>query len=184
MFGGVEVSDSEKISEIADMAEDYFRKGYNCSQSVFVPFAHRYGIDEKTALKMSASFGGGMGRMREVCGCMSAMALVAGFESGCTTDYNPKGKEKNYEMVQHLAQEFKKISGGSIVCRELLGLDKKTKESNEKEKQAALGSISENMTSPIPSERTQEYYKKRPCIQLIRAACEILESQVGGKKYE
>ena len=122
--------------------------------------------------------------MREVCGCMSAMALVAGFESGCTTDYNPKGKEKNYEMVQHLAQEFKKVSGGSIVCRELLGLDKKTKESNEKEKQAALGSISENMTSPIPSERTQEYYKKRPCIQLIRAACEILESQVGGKKYE
>ncbi len=63
---------------------------------------------KKRHLKISASFGGGMGRMREVCGCMSAMALVAGFESGCTTDYNPKGKEKNYEMVQHLAQEFKK----------------------------------------------------------------------------
>lgn len=178
------MTDSEKINEIADIAESYFRKGYNCSQSVFVPFAHRYGIDEKTALKMSASFGGGMGRMREVCGCMSAMALVAGFESGCTTDYNPKGKEKNYEMVQHLAKEFKKISGGSIVCRELLGLDKKTKESNEKAKQAALDNISESMTSPIPSERTQEYYKKRPCIQLIRAACGILESQLGGKKIE
>lgn len=178
------MSDSDKISEIADMAESYFRKGYNCSQSVFVPFAHRYGIDEKTALKMSASFGGGMGRMREVCGCMSAMALVAGFESGCTTDYNPKGKEKNYEMVQYLAKEFKKISGGSIVCRELLGLDKKTKESNEKEKQVILSSVSESMTSPIPSERTQEYYKKRPCIQLIRAACEILESQIGGGKIE
>lgn len=178
------MSDSEKINEIADMAESYFRKGYNCSQSVFVPFAHRYGIDEKTALKMSASFGGGMGRMREVCGCMSAMALVAGFESGCTTDYNPKGKEKNYEMVQHLAQEFKKISGGSIVCRELLGLDKKVKQPNEKEKQATIDSVSESMTSPIPSERTQEYYKKRPCIQLIRAACEILESQIGGETYE
>ncbi len=176
------MTDSEKINEIADMAESYFRKGYNCSQSVFVPFAHRYGIDEKTALKISASFGGGMGRMREVCGCMSAMALVAGFESGCTTDYNPKGKEKNYEMVQHLAQEFKKISGGSIVCRELLGLDKKTKETNEKTKQEKHATLdhSENMTSPIPSERTQEYYKKRPCIQLIRAACEILESQIGG----
>lgn len=178
------MSDSEKINEIADIAESYFRKGYNCSQSVFVPFAHRYGIDEKTALKMSASFGGGMGRMREVCGCMSAMALVAGFESGCTTDYNPKGKEKNYEMVQHLAQEFKKISGGSIVCRELLGLDKKTKELNEKEKQTLLGSTSESMTSPIPSERTQEYYKKRPCIQLIRAACKILESQIEREKTE
>ncbi len=176
------MTDSEKINEIADMAESYFRKGYNCSQSVFVPFAHRYGIDEKTALKISASFGGGMGRMREVCGCMSAMALVAGFESGCTTDYNPKGKEKNYEMVQHLAQEFKKISGGSIVCRELLGLDKKTKETNEKIKQEKHATLdpSGNMTSPIPSERTQEYYKKRPCIQLIRAACEILESQIGG----
>ena len=178
------MTDSEKINEIADMAESYFRKGYNCSQSVFVSFAHQYGIDEKTALKISASFGGGMGRMREVCGCMSAMALVAGLESGCTTDYNPKGKEKNYEMVQHLAKEFKKISGGSIVCRELLGLDKNMKELNENEKQATLDNISESMTSPIPSERTQEYYKKRPCIQLIRAACEILERQIGREKIE
>jgi len=160
------VTNSDTSNEIADKAEGYFRKGYNCSQSVFVVFAGRYGIDEKTALKMSASFGGGLGRMREVCGCMSAMALVAGFETGNTTDYNPKGKEKNYEMVQHLAEEFKKISGGSIICGELLGLKKKENDTKE------------DMTSPTPSERTAAYYKKRPCIQLIREACKIIEREI------
>ncbi|MFR1766423.1 MAG: C-GCAxxG-C-C family protein [Lachnospira sp.] len=153
----------------ADRAEQLFRKGFNCSQSVFAAFSDVYGMDEKTALKISASFGGGMGRMREVCGCMSAIALAAGLETGCTTEHDPKGKEYNYKVVQHLADEFKKISGGSIICRELLGLD----------------TIRKDGSSPVPGERTNEYYKKRPCISLIRDACSIIEKElIGGNKNE
>ncbi len=157
--------ESETVSR-QDIAESYFRKGYNCSQSVFVTFAKDYGFDEKTALKISASFGGGLGRMREVCGCVSAMALIAGLETGSTTEHDAIGKQRNYEAVQHLAEEYKKISGGSIICKELLGIEG-------------------NSSSPKPSDRTEKYYQKRPCIQLIRAACTIIENEFfGGRKYE
>lgn len=170
---------SEAVSR-QDIAESYFRKGYNCSQSVFAAFAKDYGFDEETALKISASFGGGLGRMREVCGCVSAMAIIAGMETGSTEEHDAAGKQRNYEMVQHLAEEYKKISGGSIICRELLGLDRiKGDLKGEGTKSA------DESTSPKPSDRTEAYYKKRPCIQLIRGACTIIENEFfGGRSYE
>lgn len=144
-----------------ERAVELFKKGFNCSQAVFTAYADLYGFDEETALKMSASFGGGLGRMREVCGCVSAMAMVAGFETGSTRENDPAGKEHNYEVVQRMADRYKEIAGGSIICRELLGLS--TKESE------AL--------APKPAERTEQYYRKRPCMQLVCDACSIIENE-------
>lgn len=163
--------DRQEPVDRKELAVSLFKKGYNCSQAVFAAFADLYGLDRELALKMSASFGGGMGRMREVCGCMSAMAMIAGFETGSTAEHDPQGKQRNYEMVQHLAEEYKKVSGGSIICRELLGLP-------------AEGAPSES-SAPRPSARTDTYYKKRPCIQLIQDACTIIENEFfGGTENE
>lgn len=161
---------------VEDKAEEYFRKGFNCAQSVFVTFADRYGISEEMALKLSASFGGGFGRMREVCGCVSGMALIAGLETGSFTEFDSDGKAKNYELMQHLAEEYKKISGGSIVCRELLAMGNR--------QSGGIAPGSQESTSN-PTKRTDEYYKKRPCIQLVREACTIIEREIfGGKNNE
>lgn len=160
----------------AEKAEELFKKGFNCSQSVFAAFADLYGFDEETALKLSASFGGGLGRMREVCGCVSGMAMVAGLETGSAKEHDAKGKEYNYKVTQHLAEEFKKTAGGSIICAELLGLVPMSDKAIEGENVILKASE----TSPTPSERTKEYYSKRPCIQLVKDACFILEKELLG----
>lgn len=139
-----------------DRAVELFKKGYNCAQSVFVAYADRYGMDMEMALKVSGSFGGGMGRMREVCGCVSGMFMVAGMETAQTKEHDSKAKAHNYEIVQKMAESFKEKSGGSIICRELLGLEKPE-------------------GTYIPDKRTDEYYKKRPCIMMIQNACDIID---------
>ena len=141
-----------------------FKEGFNCSQSVFAAYSDLYGIDEKTALKLSSSFGAGMGRMREVCGTCSGMFLIAGLESGATEGKDSVGKKENYDMVQMLAAEFRKRNG-SIICKELLGLV---------QPQVSAAEFKET----TPEERTTEYYKKRPCVQLVEDAAEILESMI------
>lgn len=133
-----------------------FREGYNCSQAVFCAYSDIYGIEEQMALKLSSSFGGGMGRMREVCGAVSGMFLLAGLETGTADSRDVEGKKKNYEMVQKLAEEYRKTNG-SIICRELLGVKKGENEGT------------------TPEKRTKEYYKKRPCADLIENAAEIIE---------
>lgn len=168
-----EASDNLSATE---KAEAYFKSGFNCAQSVFAAYADRYGIDETTALKLSASFGGGFGRMREVCGCVSGMAMIAGLETGSAKKHDAEGKAYNYEVMQHLAEEYKKISGGSIICRELLALN------NTKTGGTAPGSLESDSQ---PTERTEEYYKKRPCINLIKDTCIIIERELfGGKDNE
>ena len=137
------------------LARDYFKSGYNCAQSVFLAYAQNYGIDKETALKLSSSFGGGMGMLREVCGAVSAMFMIAGLEFGYTEKNNDIAKARHYELIQNLANEFKK-KNKSIICRELLGLE-------------------ENVSSPVPSERTEQYYKERPCENLIGVAFIILD---------
>lgn len=144
-----------------EQAVALFYEGYNCSQSVFAAYADLFGMDRETALKVSASFGGGIGRMREVCGAASGMFLVAGMLTGATKGSDQLAKKKNYEVVQCLAAEFKKQNGGSYICRELLGLDK----SGEK-------TFSGDTT---PEARTDEYYKKRPCTKTIQKAAELIE---------
>ncbi|MBQ2276199.1 MAG: C-GCAxxG-C-C family protein [Lachnospiraceae bacterium] len=139
-----------------EKAVELFKEGYNCSQSVVAAYADVIGLDEATALKIASSFGAGMGRMREVCGAVSGMFMVAGMLTGTVDAKDVQGKTNNYEVVQEMAEEFKKTSGGSIICKELLGLVKKEE-------------------SAVPEKRTEEYYKKRPCVQLVEDAATIID---------
>ena len=136
------------------IAREYFTSGYNCAQSVFLTYAEKYGFDKDTALKLSSSFGGGMGRMREVCGAVSAMFMIAGLENGYTENNNDEIKAEHYTRIQNLANEFKK-KNGTIICRELLGVDADD--------------------NPIPSKRTSQFYEERPCEEFIADACKILD---------
>lgn len=146
-----------------ERAVELFKEGFNCSQSVFTAFAHRFGIDEDTAKKISAGLGGGIGRLREVCGAVCGGAMVIGSLISATEGHDAETKQKNYELVQEFAKRFT-AENGTIICRELLGLD----EANEK--------------SPKPESRTAEYYKKRPCVELVECAAAILEDMI--KEYE
>ncbi len=137
------------------IARQYFEEGYNCSQSVFLAFGEEYGIEPDLALKLASSFGGGMGRLREVCGAVSGMFMAAGMLYGYTDPKDHNAKTEHYKRIQYLAKKFEE-KNGSIVCRELLGLDKKK-------------------DSPQPELRTAEYYKKRPCAELVEIAAQILE---------
>ena len=136
-------------------AETLFRKGYNCCQSVFAAFAPRFGIPEESALKLSCSLGGGVGRMREVCGTVSGMALLVSLCNGNTDPENSDAKEENYRTVRMLADIFR-AKNKTIICRELLGLEKA-------EKQAR------------PEDRTLSYYQSRPCPHLVKDAAIIME---------
>jgi len=144
-----------------ERAKELFLEGFNCSQSVFAAFADLFDMDKETALRVSASFGGGIGRMREVCGAASGMFLVAGMLSGSIEGKDQVAKKNNYEIVQRLAAEFKKENNGTYICRELLGLDK------------TGAKVVPGETTP--EARTEEYYKKRPCLKTIQGAAAIVE---------
>jgi len=143
------------VEERASQAETYFRSGYNCAQSVYMAFSDLYGMDPKMAGIISAPFGGGMGRLREVCGACTGMFLVAGLQLPAD---EPSKKGDSYKLVQELAEEFK-TENGSIICRELLGLDHKKDE-------------------PVAEERTEAYYKKRPCAELVHMAATIVGKKI------
>ena len=138
----------------ANRAKELFWEGYNCSQSVALAYADIVGIDEAMLATIAAPFGGGMGRLREVCGAVSGMTLLAGFLSPCPSADDAAAKKANYTLVQSFAEEFRK-KNGAIVCRTLLGLDRTKDE-------------------PTPSQRTSEYYKKRPCADLVHDAALIV----------
>lgn len=139
-----------------EKAAGYFEGGMNCAQSVFVAFSDVTGIDEKTAKRLSSSFGAGMGRMREVCGTCSAVFMVLGLLYGEGTERDDTVKAAHYKRVQDLAERFK-AEHGTIICRELL---------------AGL-----NVTNtPVPEKRTEEYYKVRPCVKFVRTAAALLDA--------
>ncbi len=142
----------------AQKAMTLFKEGFNCAQAVFLAFDDMYHMDRNTALKLSSSFGGGMGRLREVCGAVSGMFMVAGVLYGYDSPDAYEEKTAHYERIQELAHRFSKYTG-SIVCRELLGLDKKE-------------------DSPTPEKRSDSYYKKRPCVQMVGLAAAIMEQYV------
>ena len=129
--------------------------GYNCCQSVFTAYSDLFGLDRDTSLRLSCSFGAGMGRMREVCGTVSAMFMIAGLVCGNTDPADQAAKTENYETVRRMAAAFK-AEHKTIICREILGL-------RAAEKSAA------------PSERTPEYYRKRPCVRMVATAARIIE---------
>ena len=142
------------MSEKSEKAKELFKQGYNCSQAVLGVFCEELGLDFDTAMKLASSFGGGMGRMREVCGTVSGMFMAAGLAFASSSD-SASEKGEHYKRIQELAKRFKD-KNGSIICRELLqGV--------------------ETSTSPTPSERTETYYKKRPCVELVGDSVEIFE---------
>ena len=145
--------------ERGEMAKSYFLQGYNCCQAVLLAFSdilEKEGLcDRKTLSVIGSGFGGGMARMREVCGSFSGCVMMAGFISPADSTEKDR-RAANYALVQEMAEEFKSLNGGSIVCGELLGLKERRPE------------------GPVPSERTPEYYRRRPCPEIIRNAAIIV----------
>ena len=131
----------------------YFKSGYNCSQSVVAAFAPYYGFTEEQAFKMSASFGGGIGRMRQTCGAACGMFLLAGLDCGSTDGADNAAKSHNYAVVQQLAHAFEQ-ENGSLICAELLGLKKPE-------------------GTPQAEARTTQYYQKRPCAKMVETAARL-----------
>lgn len=148
----------------SELAMAYFKEGYNCSQSVFLAFCDEYHMDIETALKISSSFGAGMGRLREVCGAVSGMFMVAGLVYGYTDPKDHKTKTEHYERIQYLAKKFED-KNQSIICRELLGLEA-------------------GKDNPEPERRTAEYYTKRPCVQIVGMAAAIMEQYIQENKIK
>ncbi len=138
-----------------------FKQGYNCSQSVAMTFADWYGIPQGLMARLSASYGGGIGRMRETCGSALGMFMLVGLEVA-SEQADATIKAATYAAVQRLAADFKAVTG-SIVCKELLGLNK----------QRADGSIPEIVICATPEARTDEYYRKRPCIRMVETAIRV-----------
>ena len=139
-----------------DQAKELFLSGHNCAQAVLCAYREELGLTQEQAIAMSACFGGGLGGQREVCGAVSGMCMALGLKRGYNSAKDYVAKQKHYLAVQEICAEFKK-QNGSIICRELLGLDK-------------------NNLPLKPQERTEGYYKKRPCAELVAMAAEILEN--------
>lgn len=146
------------MNQYSKTATSYFRQGYNCSQSVFLTFAPILGIDQDTAARLASSFGGGMGRLREVCGAVSAMFLIAGLYNGYTSPTDYEGKTLHYKRIQELANEFKALHH-SIICRELLKLPS-------------------GADSPVPEKRDVSYYQSRPCEKFIGDAAYLISEYI------
>ena len=152
------------MTDHAALAEAYFKDGCNCAQSVFCAFEDVTGFDHETSLRLGSSYGGGFGRLREVCGAFSAAAGVLGLLYGYTDLTDPQAKADHYALVQALAADFK-ADFGTIVCRELLG---------------KAGAAS----SPVPSPRTAEYHATRPCGGLVRRAAELVDRIMESRQAE
>lgn len=148
-----------------EKAMAYFRQGYNCAQAVVLAFADLTDMDEATLSRMSCSFGGGMGRLREVCGTVTGMFLVTGLLRGYDGAETGEVKAAHYARIQALAKEFER-QNGSIVCRELLALRQKHRD------------------DPTPEARTEAYYAGRPCAELVGSAAEILENYLLSDRSE
>ncbi len=139
-------------------AVEFFEQGYNCSQAVFMAYSDLYGIEKEAAAKLATSFGGGMGRLREVCGAVSGMFLVLGLHNPFTDPRDKAAKNTNYKAVQRTANEFKSIMG-SYICADLLKLKHEPQ-------------------NPESSERNEVYYKSRPCKRCVAIAAEIIGKEI------
>ena len=149
------------MSAHSDRAAELFKQGFNCSQAVFAAFCDEFDMDEETALKVSAGLGGGVGRLREVCGTVTGASMVAGMLYGATDGNDHEKKALTYQKVQQIVDEFKKLNP-SIVCRELLGLSPTAS------------------TPSTPEHRTDEFYKKRPCAQLVEDSAKAVDKILFG----
>ena len=139
-----------------DKAAKLFYEGYNCAQAVLIAFSDVTGLEEKHAARLISSFGGGMGRLREVCGAVSGMLAVAGILYGYDDPNDDRAKKAHYTLVQELAGKFREKSG-SIICREIL---------------------KNPPSDPAPTPRTAEFYAERPCVRMVYWAAEIMDTYI------
>lgn len=146
----------------AERAEKLFREGCNCAQAVFLAYSDLTGMDRDTAIKAAASFGGGMGGLREVCGALSGAIMALGLICAPTDPTDHDKKAEHYRRVRVLAEKFKN-KHNTIICRELLG---------------------DQAKSQVPAKRTDEYYQKRPCDQFVYDSAEALEEVLKELGYE
>ncbi len=151
------------MKQHGEIAENLFREGYNCAQAVLLAFSDVTGLEQRTAAQLSSPFGGGLGRMREVCGAVSGAAMVLGIVEGYDDPADTAGKKAHYHRVQEFAGRFKE-QNGSIICRDLL-------------------SGTAAVQGSDPEARTPGYYRKRPCPELVRQAAEILDDMLGDREY-
>ena len=145
------------VEERVERAQAYFKAGYNCAQAVVMAFDDVMQMSSDELARLAAPFGGGMGRMREVCGTVSGMAFLAGAIKPSSDPSNLEERKENYALVQLFADKFRE-ENGDIVCRRLLGLEP----------------IAERAETAMPSERTPEYYRKRPCSEYVGCAARIV----------
>lgn len=143
-------------------AKDLFEQGYGCAQSVFTAFCDFTRMDRNEALRLASSFGGGMGRLREVCGAVTGMFMVAGMLSGYTNPNDDASKAAHYALIQSLANTFRE-KHGSYICRELLELP-------------------DGGSDPTPLKRTVEYYAARPCGEFVFSAAQMLEEWIAERE--
>lgn len=148
----------QEINQRTSKAVTFFEQGYNCSQAVFMAYCDIYGIETETAAKLATSFGGGMGRLREVCGAVSGMFLVLGLQYPFTDTKDKTAKNTNYKAVQRTANEFKSAMG-SYNCADLL-------------------KIKHEPQNHESSERNEAYYKSRPCTRCVTKAAEIVGKEI------
>jgi len=147
------------MGELETKARENFRNGYNCSQAVLLACCEKLGMDQETAAAISSSFGGGIGRLREVCGAISGACMAIGLRYGNYDVNDNEAKAEHYRRIQAMVEPFR-LEMGSIICRELLQL-------------------AENApTPPKPEQRTQQYYKTRPCEEFVACAARILETML------
>ena len=145
------------MMERSQLAKQYFREGYSCAQALVLTFKDLINLNEKDLLKIASPFGGGMGRIRETCGALTGSFIVLGYLYGNPTS-DIKKKEEIYVRVQEIAKKFIEVNG-FMACRKLLNLDHK-------------------IDQPKPEERSNDYYKKRPCLDIIASAAQILDEYI------
>ena len=155
---------NEELDERVNRAVDYFMQGYGCCQSVVAAFADLYGLDDTLAKKIAAGFGGGVGRMRMMCGAVSGIVMLVGLDCGQTEGSDSEGKSACYKVVQDLLAKSK-AENGSVICAEILGIQGHEKAPN----------------SYVASPRSAEYYKTRPCAAKVEGAARIFANYLKSK---
>ena len=156
---------SDNLQERVDRAVDNFMQGYGCCQSVVAAFADLYGLDDAMAKRIAAGFGGGVGRLRMMCGAVSGIVTLVGLDCGQTEGSDREGKSACYKVVQELLVQSK-AQNGSLICAEILGLKGHEKAQSSYEASA----------------RTTEYYKTRPCAAKVESAARIFAEYLQRKE--
>ena len=155
----------EALDARVQRAVDNFMAGYGCCQSVVAAFSDLYGLDPTMAKRIAAGFGGGVGRLRMMCGAVSGIVMLVGLDCGQTEGSDREGKSACYKVVQDLLAQFKE-ENGSIICAEILGIQGHAKA----------------QSSYVASARTAEYYKKRPCVAKVESAARIFANYLKNKE--